>query len=89
LSDVQWKSPFDSCPGTTYSVPLTNLQVNVDGTNISNLFSQAWWEWSRFYYVDIERSAEVDQMGPRNIEISFTNGGLLNVDVTVIYIYIE
>ena len=117
FSDVQWKSPFDSCPATTCPVPLTNLQVNVGGNNIlqSNLFSnyenfisqvnlaesltssdfgvsvglfnQAWWEWSRFYYVNIERSAAADKMGPRNINISFTNGGLLNVDVMVFIFY--
>ena len=41
FGDVQWKSPFDSCPATTCPVPLTNLQVNVGGNNIlqSNLFS--------------------------------------------------
>jgi hypothetical protein len=117
FGDVQWKSPFDSCPATTCPVPLTNLQVNCGGQNIlqSNLFSnyenfisqvnlaesltsadfgvsdgllnQAWWEWSRFYYVNIERSAEADKLGPRNINISFTNGSSLNIDVMVFIFY--
>jgi hypothetical protein len=117
FGDVQWKSPFDSCPATTCPVPLTNLQVNVGGNNVlqSNLFTnyenfisqvnlaesftsadfgvstgilnQSWWEYSRFYYVNIERSADADKLGPRNINISFTNGGLLNVDVMVFIFY--
>jgi hypothetical protein len=117
FGDVQWKSPFDSCPATTCPVPLTNLQVNVGGQNIlqSNLFTnyenfisqvnlaesftsadfgvstgllnQSWWEFSRFYYVNIERSADADKLGPRNINISFTNGSLLHVDVMVFIFY--
>ena len=117
FGDVQWKSPFDSCPATTCPVPLVNLQVNCGGQNIlqSNLFSnyenfisqvnlaesftssdfgvstgilnQSWWEFSRFYYVNIERSADADKLGPRNINISFTNGSLLNVDVMVFIFY--
>ena len=117
FGDVQWKSPFDSCPATTCPVPLTNLQINCGGQNIlqSNLFSnyenfisqvnlaesltsadfgvsvgllnQAWWEYSRFYYVNIERSAEADKLGPRNINISFTNGSSLNIDVMVFIFY--
>jgi hypothetical protein len=51
------------------------------------LINQAYWEWSRFYYVNIERSADADKMGPRNINISFTNGSLLNVDVMVFIFY--
>ena len=115
--DVQWKSPFDSCPSTTCPIPLLNLQVTVGGTNIlqSNLFTnyenfisqvnlaesltssdfgvsvglinQSWWEYSRFYYVNIERTASADKLGPRNINISFTNGGLVNIDVMVFIFY--
>jgi hypothetical protein len=117
FGDVQWKSPFDSCPATTCPIPLVNLQVNVGGTNIlqSNLFTnyenfisqvnlaesltssdfgvsvglinQSWWEYSRFYYVNIERTESADKLGPRNINISFTNGGLLNIDVMVFIFY--
>ncbi len=117
FGDVQWKSLFDSCPATTCPVPLSNLQVNVGGTNIlqSNLFTnyenfisqvnltesftsadfgvstgllnQSWWEYSRFYYVNIERSSSTEKLGPRNINISFTNGGLLNIDVMVFIFY--
>jgi hypothetical protein len=117
FGDVQWKSPFDSCPATTCPVPLTNLQENVGGTNIlqSNLFSnyenfisqvnlaesftsadfgvsvgllnQSWWEYSRFYYVNIERSPTANKLGPHNVNISFTNGSLLNIDVMVFLFY--
>ncbi len=40
-----------------------------------------------FLIVNIERSASADKMGPRNINISFTNGGHLNVDVMVFVFY--
>ncbi len=51
------------------------------------LLNQSWWEYSRFYYVNIERTAEADKLGPRNINISFTNGGFLNIDVMVFIFY--
>jgi hypothetical protein len=51
------------------------------------LLNQSWWEYSRFYYVNIERTAEADKLGPHNINISFTNGGLLNIDVMVFIFY--
>ena len=51
------------------------------------LLNQDWWQYSRFYYVNIERTAEADKLGPRNINISFTNGGLLNIDVMVFIFY--
>jgi hypothetical protein len=51
------------------------------------LLNHSWWEYSRFYYVNIERTAEADKLGPHNINISFTNGGLLNIDVMVFIFY--
>jgi hypothetical protein len=53
----------------------------------TGLLNQSWWEYSRFYYVNIERSSKAEKMGPRNINISFTNGSLLNVDVMVFIFY--
>jgi hypothetical protein len=39
FSDVQWKSPFDTCPATTALLSLADLQVSVGGQNVlqSNL----------------------------------------------------
>jgi hypothetical protein len=51
------------------------------------LLNQSWWEYSRFYYVNIERSSTGEKVGPRNINISFTNGSLLNIDVMVFIFY--
>ncbi len=48
--------------------------------------NQSWWEYSRFYYVNIERNPAADK-GPRNVNISFTNGSLLNIDVMVFIFY--
>ena len=36
FGDLQWKSPFDSCPATLAPLSLTNLQVAVGGQNILN-----------------------------------------------------
>jgi hypothetical protein len=52
----------------------------------TGLLNQSWWEYSRLYYVNIERSSIAEKLGPRNINISFTNGGLLNIDVMVFII---
>ena len=51
------------------------------------LINQSWWEYSRYYYVNIERTAGADKLAPRNINISFTNGGLVNIDVMVFIFY--
>jgi hypothetical protein len=39
----------------------------------TGLFGQSWWEYNRFYYVNIERSAIADKLQPRNINLSFSN----------------
>ena len=99
FGDVQWKSPFDSCPSTTAPIPLTNLQVSVGGQNIlqttmfttyenfisqinlaeqltssdfgvsTGLINQPYWEWSRYYFVNVERSKDTDKLAVRNINI--------------------
>ena len=51
------------------------------------LINQSWWEFSRFYYVNIERTDAADKLGPRNINISFTNGGNVNIDVMAFIFY--
>ncbi len=33
----------------------------------NGVFGHSWWEYSRFYYVNIERSALADKLQPRNI----------------------
>ncbi len=47
----------------------------------TGLFGQAWWEFNRFYYVNIDRSAIADKLQPRNINISFTNNSQVAIDM--------
>ena len=49
----------------------------------TGLFGQNWWEYNRFYYVNIERSAIADKLQPRNINISFTNNSQMAIALLV------
>jgi hypothetical protein len=53
----------------------------------TGLFGQNWWEYNRFYYVNIERSAIADKLQPRNINVSFTNNSQLAIDLLVFIFY--
>ena len=53
----------------------------------TGLFGQNWWEYNRFYYVNIERSAIADKLQPRNINVSFTNNSQLSIDLLVFIFY--
>ncbi len=55
----------------------------------TGLFGQSWWEYNRFYYVNIERSAIADKLQPRNIDVSFTNNSQVTVDLLVFIFYID
>jgi hypothetical protein len=37
----------------------------------TGLISQGYWEWSKWYFVNVERSKATDKKQPRNINISF------------------
>ena len=51
------------------------------------LYSQAYWEMFRHYYVNIERSPLTDKNVARNINISFTNNSSLKIDILVFTVY--
>lgn len=53
----------------------------------TGLFGQSWWEYNRFYYVNIERSAIADKLQPRNINVSFTNNSAVAIDLLVFIFY--
>lgn len=53
------------------------------------LFNQQFWEYNRYYYVNIERSAPTDKLNPRNINVSFTNNSSLAIDVLVFVFYAD
>jgi hypothetical protein len=53
----------------------------------TGLFSQGYWEWSRWYYVNVERSQAADKLQPRNINISFNNNSQVPLDCLVFIFY--
>ena len=53
----------------------------------TGLFSQGYWEWSRWYYVNVERSQAADKLQPRNINISFNNNSQVPIDCLVFIFY--
>ena len=68
-------------------VNLAEQLTSADFGVSTGLINQGYWEWSRFYYVNIERSQVVDKLQPRNINVSFTNNSLVNTDVMVFIFY--
>ena len=57
--------------------------VSAQDYGLSNgLFSQQWWEWSK-YYVNCERSQSGDKLVPCNINVSFTNNSTVAMDVLI------
>ena len=53
----------------------------------TGLINQGYWEWSRWYYVNIERSQLADKLQPRNINVSFNNNSNVAIDVMVFIFY--
>ena len=64
--------------------------VSAQDYGLSNgLFSQQWWESSKYYYVNCERSQSGDKLPPRNITLSFTNNSSVNMDVLIFVQYAQ
>jgi len=62
--------------------------VTAESFGLTNgLFSQAWWESSKYYYVDCERSFSIDKTIPKNINVSFTNNSAVALDVLIFVQY--
>ena len=53
----------------------------------TGLISQGYWEWSRWYFVNVERSQAADKLQPRNINISFNNNSNVPIDCLVFIFY--
>jgi len=51
------------------------------------LFNQLYWEFFRYYFVNVERSNITDKNVARNINISFTNNSSVNIDLMVFVFY--
>ena len=53
----------------------------------TGLINQPYWEWSRYYYCNVERSNTADKLAPRNINVSFTNNSNVAIDLMVFIFY--
>ena len=53
----------------------------------TGLISQAYWEQSKWYFVNVERGNIADKLQPRNINVSFTNNSNVPIDVIIFTFY--
>jgi hypothetical protein len=49
----------------------------------TGLFDASFWNYNRYYWVNVERSNIADKLQPRNLNISFTNNNNVPIDVLV------
>lgn len=62
-----------------YAEQLTSADFGVT----TGLFDASFWNYNRFYYINVERSNITDKLQPRNINISFTNNNNVPIDILV------
>ena len=62
-----------------YCEQLTSADFGVS----TGLFDASWWNYNRFYWVNVERSNITDKNQTRNLNISFTNNNNVPIDVLV------
>ena len=62
-----------------YAEQLTSADFGIT----TGLFDASFWNYNRFYWVNVERSNITDKLQPRNINISFTNNNNVPIDVLV------
>jgi hypothetical protein len=62
-----------------YAEQLTSADFGVS----TGLFDASYWNYNRFYWVNVERSNITDKLQPRNLNISFTNNNNVPIDVLV------
>ena len=76
---------------------LINLQVSVGGQNIfisdfgistgSTVIDQQYWEWSKWYFVNVERRNNADKLQQRNIKHFLNNNSIVPMDIMVFVFY--
>ena len=62
-----------------YAEQLTSADFGIT----TGLFDASFWNYNRFYFVNVERSNITDKLQPRNLNISFTNNNNVPIDVLV------
>jgi hypothetical protein len=68
-------------------VNLAEQLTSADFGVSTGLIHQDFWQWSKFYYCNVERSALADKLQPRNVNISFNNNSNVAIDVLVFIFY--
>jgi hypothetical protein len=53
----------------------------------TGLISQAYWEQSKWYFVNVERGNIADKLQTRNIKVSFNNNSNVAIDVIIFTFY--
>ena len=90
--------PFVHCIGNKHTVSphyehfieQVNLAEQLSSSDFgisTGLIDQNYWESSKWYFVNVERSEKVDKLNPRNINISFNNNSNVPIDVLVFTFY--
>jgi len=52
-------------------------------------FTQKWWEFNRYYWIDLSRGREADKATMRNLTVSFRNQSQVLVDLLVFTVYLD
>lgn len=68
-------------------VNLAEQLTSADFGVSTGLISQEYWQWSKFYYVNVERSNLADKLQPRNVNITFNNNSNVAIDILVFIFY--
>jgi len=89
---VGGQNVFNSTLNMTYEFFLqqVNLAEQLKSSDFgvsTGLISQGYWEASKLYFVNVERSNIADKLQPRNINVSFTNNSNAAIDVIIFTFY--
>lgn len=68
-------------------VNLAEQLTSADFGVSTGLINQEFWQWSKFYYCNVERSNLADKLQPRNVNITFNNNSNVAIDILVFIFY--
>ena len=76
-----------TCENFLEQVNLVEQLTSSDFGVSTGLISQEYWEASKWYFVNGERSNIADKLQPRNFNVSFTNNSKVPIDVIILTFY--
>jgi hypothetical protein len=86
-SNVLQSTLFYSYENFLEQVNLAEQLTSSDFGVATGLISQGYWESSRWYFVNVERSQAADKLQPRNVNISFNNNSNCPIDCLIFIFY--